>query len=199
MQLSKFKLILPTLGDFANGIFAISFSAWIFQVDLVWWYFVVAFMIALLPDLDALPEVLLHGQVGKKQEHSNLAKNHRTYLHYPAVFVVIGLFIFKLSEFWGVTFLVAITLHFVRDILGTGWGLKVLWPVSDKNYKLFSRGNETMKIAHVLTDAEIVLEAEQHGNDNWLEETYLQFSWIGTIEYTLFVISLGIMCRHLVY
>jgi membrane-bound metal-dependent hydrolase YbcI (DUF457 family) len=48
---------------------------------------------------------------------------------------MLGLPIMQISPFWGCVFSLAITLHFLRDSLGTGWGVKLLWPLSNKNYK----------------------------------------------------------------
>lgn len=198
-MITKVKYILPILGDFANGVFAVAISAWLFDFELLLWHFVVAFMIALLPDLDALPEVLQYGQVGQSREDTALDTNHRTYLHYPAVYIVFGLLIFKWHSFWGATFLIGTTLHFVRDMLGTGWGVKALWPVTNKNYRFFTQGNSDFKPVAAMTDEQTSRFAEDHGNSSWLEETYLRVTWISGIEYTLFLFSLIVMWSHLVY
>lgn len=137
MVLAKLKLILPTLGDLANGVFAVTAAAYLFDVDIQWWHLIVAAAISLLPDVDALPELLLYGAVGKKQSNSKLPTNHRSFMHYPALYLIFGLALYSWDQFWGTTFLMALALHFLRDVLGTGWGVKLLWPVSYKNYKFF--------------------------------------------------------------
>ena len=199
MKLAKLKLILPTLGDLANGVFAVTAAAYLFETDLQWWHLVAATIFSLLPDVDALPELFLHGAVGKKQVNSKLPTNHRSFMHYPALYLIFGLLLYSWDQFWGVIFIGAITLHFLRDVLGTGWGIKLLWPMSYKNYKFMSSGANSMHSAHSFADSEIPEIASTQGNSNWLEDTYLRFTWISCIEYTLFVVAVGLVAWHLLY
>lgn len=199
MILGKLKLILPMLGDFANGVFAVVFASWLLGAEVMWWHFLVGFVCALLPDLDALPEVLAHGQVGKKQEGSTLAANHRTYLHYPVIYLAVGLLVFPWYPYWGTIFLLGTLLHFVRDMLGTGWGVKALWPMSNKNYRFFSQGNDDFQATAALTDEETSEFAEEHGNSDWLEDTYLRLTWISGIEYALFLGAIMLLVFSLIY
>lgn len=199
MGLAKLKLILPTLGDLANGVFAVTAAAYLFHIDLQWWHFVIAVIISLLPDLDALPELLLHGAVGKKQTTSELPTNHRSFMHYPALYLIFGLALYSWDQFWGVTFLGAVILHFLRDVLGTGWGVKLLWPVSHMNYKFTQSSVGSTHATHSFTDSEIPEIASSQGNSNWLEDTYLRFTWISCVEYTLFIISVCLVIWQLLY
>jgi len=199
MILAKCKLILPIIGDLANGVFAVTAAAYLFTVDIQWWHFVIAVMISLLPDVDALPELFLHGAVGKRQTNSKLPTNHRSFMHYPALHLIFGLLLYSWDQFWGVTFIIAIMLHFLRDVLGTGWGVKLLWPVSHMNYKFTPSKIGSPHTTHGFADSEIPEIAATQGNSNWLEETYLRLTWISSVEYTLFTISVGLVVWQLLY
>lgn len=187
------------MGDLANGIFAVTVTAYLFGVDIQWWHMVIAMMISLLPDIDALPELWLHGAVGRKQVVSRLPTNHRSLLHYPALHFIVGLGCYAVNQFWGATYLITIGLHFLRDVLGTGWGVKLFWPVSSMNYKFMSADTSHRKTTQGFADSEIPELASTHGNSNWLEDTYLRLTWISIIEYTLFVIAIGVALWHLLY
>jgi hypothetical protein len=50
-----------------------------------------------------------------------------------------------------------------------------------------------------MTDQEVDELGKHYGNANWIEDTYLRFSGIGIIEYTLFAISLVLMTWYLLY
>jgi len=196
------KVILPTLGDFANGIFAVLLTCFIFNTSVLWWYFPISFALSLLPDIDAVPELLKYGQVGKRQADGAFAMDHRSYLHYPLVYLALGLMVVNFSYFFGVLFLLAVTLHFLRDLVGTGWGVKLFWPVSRKNYKLFTSDTNaisTTKKEPVVswTDEELPGLIEAHGDEDWIEKTYLRLTWISGVEYTLFAVAVLLMVLSL--
>jgi len=168
------------------------------SVEPVWWHFLFGIVCALLPDIDAIPELIAHGRIGQKQVKSIHPKNHRTFLHYPVVHIFLGLWLYGAIEYVGMIYLLATGLHLVRDMLGTGWGIKALWPLSDKNYRFFSHCNNEFFTTQAMSDEETAVFAEAHGNSNWLEETYLRLTWISGIEYSLFVIALLLLVWHLV-
>ena len=127
------KYLLVFLADWANGLFAVLGAAYIAGVEIVWWHFLVGLVLAHLPDLDALPEIFKYRKVGASVEHMG---DHRDGLHYPILWLAAGaVFIFTFG-YWGWLFLLATILHFINDFYGTGWGIKVLWPFSGRNYKV---------------------------------------------------------------
>ncbi len=57
------KSILALLADWANGIFAVLLAATILGLDPLWWHFIVGIVLAMSPDIDAIPELLARGKV----------------------------------------------------------------------------------------------------------------------------------------
>lgn len=205
----RMKNLLALLADIANGLFAALAAGWVTDVELVWWHFLIGILLAMCPDLDAVPELLRRGRVSAGAEYDH---DHRDGLHYPIVFVLFGVMASYFLPFWGSMFLVAITLHFVNDLYGTGWGIKLLWPLSNRNYKLLGRRANLLKqllqekgIWDGLPEAERRLRLmvswspqempryiQKYGLDHWIESYYLNLNWISVIEYLLFLIALSL-------
>jgi hypothetical protein len=200
----KMNKALALLADVANGIFATLIASHMTSIDPSWHFFVgIAF--AMLPDLDALP-LLKNGVNAATSEHPN---DHREGLHFPLPFMICGVILISLAPFWGWLFLIATMLHFCNDLYGTGWGVPIFWPFSDRRYKLFGRRANLLKRILIdnglwskVTEDEKRLrlivswsEEELHtfistyGIEDWVEKYYLRRNWISGIEYTLFLLA----------
>ena len=200
---------LPSLfADFANGIFATLLAGYIAGVPFMWWHLVVGLLLAMSPDLDALPELLRRGRVGTSVENPH---DHREGLHFPILFLITGLAIIYFDTFWGTLFLLATGLHFINDVYGTGWGIALFWPLSKRRYKFFGRRVNRSKAMLIhdgdwatLTHAERKLRlvvtwsseelpeyAKRWGVDNWIEGAYYHLTWISAVEYALLAVALG--------
>ena len=136
------KEVLALLADWANGIFAVVLASYITGTEIVWWHFIIGILIAMCPDLDAIPELIKRKKTAASAEHPS---DHRGGLHYPIVFLIIGVVFIYLHPFFGWMFLIAVVLHFINDLYGTGWGIPLLWPVTDRRYKLLGRRVNRMK------------------------------------------------------
>jgi len=201
------KEILALLADFANGIFAIVLASYITSTEVLWWYFPVGILLAMSPDLDAIPELLKRGRVSASSEYT---KDHREGLHYPIFFIFIGILLSYFYGFWGYTFLLAIILHFINDLYGTGWGIPALWPKTKRRYKFLGRRVNRMKSVLVedgdwdnlshserklrlivsWEESELATYIKKWGVDKWIEKYYLRINWISGIEYSLFIFSI---------
>jgi len=201
------KEILALLADFANGIFAIIFASYITNTEVLWWYFPIGILLAMSPDLDAIPELLKRGRVSASSEY---ATDHREGLHYPIIFIFIGTLLSYFYGFWGYTFLLAIILHFINDLYGTGWGIPALWPKNKKRYKFLGRrvnrmksvliedgdweklSNSERKLRLVVSweESELTSYIQKWGVDKWIEKYYLRINWISGVEYSLFIVSI---------
>lgn len=209
------KYILALLADWANGIFAVLIAGWWFGIEPLWWHFVVGLVLSHAPDIDAIPELIKRGRVSASAEHPH---DHREALHYPVVLVAIGSAIAYLLPYWGAVFLVAIVLHLVNDLYGTGWGIKLLWPISKRNYKLL--GRRVNRLRYLLEqDGDWQQQSEEEkrlrglvswspdelpnymkrwGIDDWISKYYLHLNAISLIEYLLFGIAVILMVRTLI-
>jgi LexA-binding, inner membrane-associated putative hydrolase len=200
------KNILPILADVANGVFAVVIAAMVYDVDIQWWYFVVGILCAMSPDIDAIPELLSRGKVSASAEY---ASDHRTFLHYPLVSLPLGILVTFFFGFWGFLWLVALTLHLINDLYGTGWGLQLAWPFSHTRYKVLARRVNWLKLP-LLSDPRYkdlpeserrlrVVVSWKHdefdsymrtwGEDDWISNWYLRLNIVSCIEYGLFAVA----------
>lgn len=210
------KSLLPILADLANGIFAVVLAGSLTNTNVVWWYFLIGIPLAMSPDLDALSELWRRGRVSSS---ANNLHDHREGLHFPILFILIGVSIFYFaSNFWGALFLLATTLHFINDLYGTGWGIKLFWPLINHNFKFASRRvNRGKSLLKETGDWESLLPAERRwrlvvvwkaneltryirrwGVDNWIDVCYLRLTWISVVEYSIFALSLLVLYKALV-
>jgi len=198
------RYILPLLADWANGLFALMAAAYITQTEVVWWHVPVALLLSHLPDIDAVPELLRRGKVSASAEH---ARDHRTFLHFPIISIPLGIITAVLFGFWGWVILLAIVLHLVNDLYGTGWGLPLFWPFSARHYKVLGRrANRLYRILQKEGDWDRLPEPEKRlrlvvswdesefssyinrwGVDDWIDLWYLRLNWISVVEYALFI------------
>lgn len=135
---------------------------------------------ALLPDLDFWIEYLKRGTVGGK-----VIDLHRTLLHTPLTYLPVTLFVGSwFGPAWMTLFALGVFGHHVHDSMGMGYGIRWLWPLSTRWYKLFSGKDGEIHYDHhhllASWDAEEMktLVAER-GNDHWIEEesAYMRREW----------------------
>ncbi len=210
------KPLLSLLADFANGIFATLLAAYFTGTEVLWWHFLIGIPLAMLPDLDALPELLRRGKVSSSSENT---RDHRDGLHFPILFLIVGIAAGQYFGFYGYLFLFATMLHFVNDLYGTGWGIPLFWPVTKRKYKFFGSRVNQLKSMLPADDGEgslIASEQQPHfiaswseeempyyikrfGVDDWIDKVYLTVNWISITEYSLFILSIILVVITLLY
>ncbi|MBI4086724.1 metal-dependent hydrolase [Candidatus Kaiserbacteria bacterium] len=208
------KQILPVLADIANGIFATLLAGWITNTEIFWWHFLVGVPLAMMPDLDAVPELLRRGKVAASSDY---VYDHREGLHYPAVLLLVGIVLAWLVGFFGWLFLIATMLHFVNDSYGVGWGVAWLWPFSRTRYKCADRKVNQPKRMLVADGVWEKLSVDERrvrfivswseeelprfimrwGRGDWIDKWYLTRNWVSVTEYLLFMCSLFILVAFL--
>ena len=126
---------------------------------------------ALLPDIDFWIEYAERGTVGGK-----VIGAHRTLYHNPIPYIPIALFIGTLfGPAWMVLFALGVFGHFVHDLSGMGYGIRLFWPFSDRWYKFFSAKNGEIHydLDHLVVSwspEEMRQLVAARGNDNWIKE-----------------------------
>ena len=215
-MLSRVAHVVVLLADFANGIFAVLLAAYVTGGAVFWWHFGIGIAAAMSPDLDALPELRRRGKVSSSSAHPF---DHREGMHYPLAFILAGICFVFIAPYWGYVFLFGSMLHFVNDLYGTGWGIKLFWPISNRNYKFFSR--RTNQLQHMLKDANVWNELpaeerqlrfllswskqelprymQQWGFEDWIPTIYYRLNWISVIEYNLFLFACLLLLCTLLY
>jgi hypothetical protein len=114
---------------------------------------------------------------------------------------------------------VAVALHLVNDVYGTGWGLPLLFPLTNNHYKFFSRkanlparvlkerglwtslpsGETRVRLLVHWRKDELPAYILKYGLDDWIDLCYLQVTPMAVIEYSLFVVALVLTLGSLLY
>lgn len=206
--------VVALLADWANGIFAVLLASWWLGIDPLWWYFLVGMSLSHTPDLDAIPELLQRGKVAASADHPT---DHREGLHYPVIIILLALCAAYLGGYWGLVFGIVLVLHITNDFYGTGWGIKLLWPFSRRNYKLFARrvnqldylleaegvqidpAERRLQLIVSWSEEELPKYMTRWGIDDWIPKYYGTLNWISVTEYGLFVLAVSLMLYTLVY
>src|SRR3989344_3650418 len=166
--------------DIGFGIIgALLVSHW-FAVALSHTVLGLGILFALLPDSDYLAYLAQRG-------NPKFAHRHRDLLHKPLPFLVLGTFIayFVGGAFTATLFAVAVSLHFLHDSVGIGWGVRWLWPFSPRSYKFFSEPDGRVWSRRLLVSwspDELNAAAERFGEGDWFRKYYLRFHPVGLIE-----------------
>lgn len=208
--------ILPILADIANGVFATVFAGYVTGTEILWWHFLIGIPLAMLPDLDAIPELMHRGKISF---YVDQPKYHRDGLHYPIVFLIAGVALIFFVPFWGWLFLTATMLHFVNDLYGTGFGIQLFWPFSNRYFKFFTRragwlrymlreygiwdqlsmSERKVRFYVSIKKDDMPGYMKQWGLDQWIEPYYLRLNWVSGVEYSLFVLALLVVAVTLLY
>ena len=200
------KYIPVLFADWANGLFAVLLTSYLLGIEPLWWYFLIGVLLSHLPDVDALPELLKRKKVSASSEHP---VDHRAGLHFPLIFVMISAVVAYYLGYWGYVLFFSILFHYGNDFYGTGWGLRLFWPISMRSYKLLGRRVNRMK--HILIESgdwdtltldekklrlivswsneELSGYIKKWGMEDWIELIYYRFNWISCIEYFLFILA----------
>jgi hypothetical protein len=195
--MKKLLFIAPGLADFGHGILLTILVIHLFGVEPAVWHFVLGLLFSVLPDLDGMKEFFRHGNIDAG-EHGD----HRDGLHYPLVWVTVGVAIIFINPFIGTLFTVCVLAHFFNDSWGTGWGVAWLWPFSNRSYKIFSQNNVDADTSYtsLVTSWDPVAKnetAKRLGNRNWLEDIYGRITTISVIEYGTFLLALLVLWVYL--
>lgn len=185
---------LAWFADIGHGILLTFIIAYFFSIEPQLIHFIFGIIFSILPDIDGVKELIIFKKVAASEENP---RDHRDGLHYPIIWVVVGILVIFFEPFWGTLALSAVLIHFVNDSWGAGWGVQWLWPLNKNSYKFFSRkdvdsyvGLENFVI--YWTPEEKPEYIKRLGNPNWLDEYYLQFNrpQIIFIEYGAFIFAL---------
>lgn len=182
--------LLPLAGDIGTGILVIILTslAFGFYEPYVW----LLLPLILLPDLDAIPEIIKKGRVAASPEHPY---DHRELLHKPVLWLLGGALLWAWFGYYGAIAFWLVLFHFLHDSVLTGWGVQWFWPLSKTQYKFFvdERNEVSLKQGDWLRSwKEEHLQAAimQHGFEDWIERYYLKPTIQSVVEYSTFVFSI---------
>jgi membrane-bound metal-dependent hydrolase YbcI (DUF457 family) len=160
--------------DIGIGIFAAIIFAHAEDVPLDWRILLVSVLFSLLPDIDFAIHFF------KRKQLDEFAHEHRDITHNPIIYILFG---FIILSFWSIAlawlFAALSFWHFFHDSIpeGGGWGIRWLYPFSEKYYKFFSGkdGKAARRFVVSWTPTEQKQAAKKFGDPNWVKH-YLHSS-----------------------
>lgn len=191
------------------GLITALFAHRWFGVEMSWWLCLIGIASALLPDIDALPELWKNGRVAA---HSGNVHDHCNGLHYPtittpSVFAIVAVAIYthtyiesgagNWSQVWFWASFIAgnVFIHFILDSFGPGWGVRWTFvphkPNTWSNYKFFCDRDNTPSW-HFLTSwrhDEIKQVMSMHGDKDWLKKYFQSTGFL--LEYIILMLTIA--------
>lgn len=167
--------MIRLLADIAVGIFSAILASHLFQVklDLIMLLFGIIFA-WLLPDLDFVVE-----WIRGRKPLGRFTRDHRNLFHLPIPYISVGsLIVIWFGWLWLFLIVVNSLWHFFHDSFGIGSGIKWLYPISKKKYKIGK-------------------SPKRPGKENWIKEIYFRLTWISISEPSMFLISLVVLFLYL--
>lgn len=162
----------------------------IFNVNLTMTVVLLSIAFGLLPDFDMSVEIFQDGAFRGKRD-----KFHRKITHFPILYIpIVPVVFYKYGHFWGYLFTLNLISHFLHDTIGTGWGLKWLWPFSKRNFKIFSNpvhGHLDKKFLVSWDPKALKISMENYGDTEWFRNLYLTFS--NVLLFELLVLGIGLV------
>lgn len=143
------------------GCLVFLFFGKFFGWDISWLYLLVGSIVGALPDILSL----LITQDAEINKWSHLHRDNLTHTIFMPIIIFLGISAFNIKIALVVG--LAILTHPILDLFGIGWGVKLFYPFSDIQIKLF---HEKGKIAY--NQEEIDAEAEKYGDEDWLRTAF---------------------------
>ncbi len=175
------------LADIGIGMLLSVFVSRFFHIELSFQLAALGIFFSLLPDFDVL--IALFTQ---RKEKKNKIGNHREIAHFPFVYIFLTILVFIFTgKIWGTLFGLCVLFHFFHDSIGIGWGVKWLWPFSDKAFRFFSTKSRELSWRIASWDKIELKEAEEkYGDPDWVRTYYFHPTLISVSESLVFILGL---------
>lgn len=162
-----------------------------YNADFNWYFLLFTLTVALLPDIDMLWYwyAKKYGKKGKQK----VLDNHRSYTHYPIVYLPLALILYiYFGQNIATVFVLLILYHFTHDTLFIGWGVKWFWPISDRSFKIFPdrNGKVTSRLMLSWLPSEEGNIKEWSGSSDWVKAFYMRPNIVTYIEYPVFLFAI---------
>jgi hypothetical protein len=177
------------LADIGLGFIISIFASEYFDFALNPGFIVGCVIFVLLPDWDFWFYKVF------KSKFSAKIHDHRDVAHYPVAYLILSLVVYFLfGHIWATSFFILTMLHFVHDSLGIGWGVKWLWPFSEKTYKFFSQENNEFGLKFFARSSQELEQAiQKHHDPDWFKTYYCRLTVISVLEAVIFIVGLGLL------
>lgn len=170
--------------DIGFGILLSFFVGNIYGLTITKGFIFLGIFFTLLPDVDFL---LTKNSIIRK-----FIGGHRSATHFPSIHLFTTAILWMLfGEVVALLYFLGVFVHLLHDSIFLGWGIKWLWPFSQKSFSFFhdKGGRITKDILTWLPENEAQIKAE-YSSPNWVRDFYFSFSIISILEYGIFVIAL---------
>lgn len=173
--------------DIGIGIVIAVLAAKIFGLEVTKWLVLGAVVLALLPDADFIVSLFKQTNLPGKWDYL-----HRDLFHVPLLYIPIGAIIaWQFGKEWVFIFIMASLWHFVHDTILLGWGVKWLYPFSNKNFIVYQ--GDMHKWFLWISPSELAELVKEYGKDNWIRHYYLSGHPLGVIEFLLFIGAIALL------
>jgi hypothetical protein len=190
--LNRAIYVLPLLADIGFALLIASGVGMAYGESITFGFLFWVLIFAFILDADNITH-LVQGHIAAYKENPY---DHRDGWHYPLVWLLGFLLVFLLFgiDMWTVSAALAVSTHFINDLFGTGFGVKLLWPFSSNNYKFFTqptRADLSLSNAYVRYKAdELINLIKTHGDPDWIRNYYLRISPLTLVEYGIFAVGI---------
>lgn len=148
--------------DFTIGSLLVVLLASAFAVELSWWQILIGGFLALLPDMDIAPMLI----IGRTPRFDH----RQTILHRPAVVLPLVALLGYIvgGSFWSLAGLILVLYHFLHDVdwAGRRYGVAWFWPFSNQFWGPYGSFTPPTDISH----------------ETWLQDHWLQPSRLSVVE-----------------
>lgn len=167
-------------------------TASLFWITLSWYhYFLVAPLIGIFPDLDALFQLASQKKIDDA---------HHTILHKPLLMATVGFFVgtFLFGLPWGLIVMFSWLAHYIHDCCEDGLGLMWLLPLNDNRYRIIRGRIGGKKYAFTPQEYEQLYDPHYGNLRAWLRRDYYQPTFYSVIELAIsaFVLFVVILAYH---
>jgi membrane-bound metal-dependent hydrolase YbcI (DUF457 family) len=180
--------------DIAIGILLSIGVSLFFHMELTWFFVSMGIIFALLPDVDFLWMAL------SKKKINGINYKHRKGLHYPLIFIPIGVILISLfNKEYSMLFSLAVLWHFIHDSAIISWGVQWFWPFSNKYFSFFRKsiGGEkpglAFRVLYIWSPEEVEKMSNKYGDPEWIKNLYFKLNPVLIIEIVFLFFALAIL------
>ncbi len=177
--------------DIGVGILFALGLAPLLHVEHTFMWILAGVVFALLPDVDALVNLVAHRGLGHEHKHRDLC-------HLPLLYIPIGvLILFPISYALTTLFVLCSLAHFLHDSIGIGWGVQWLSPINTDHFSFLYLYQPPGKPAlprkwfYRFAHADIDRLDRQYGDHDWIRHIYIELHPYAIVEALVFLVALG--------
>lgn len=180
--MKKFGLVFADAG---LGVLSALFVCWLFSISPTIVHVFVGIVFAYIPDIDWIGDKHFW-KTGNVAAYAANPYDHREGLHKPILWwLVISAWGLALGSIFPFIAFVGVTMHFIHDTVGTGWGMPWLWPLSKRRIKFFANRQNVLSFSSPFVSwshEELPSFITKYGRGNWRQHYYESWTAVALLE-----------------